>query len=225
MSDKTERDRAIGEMLALVVHDLRNPVATISANLSFIRDVAGVEDPDAIEALDDVDIALADLTRGLEQLGWVGRWIGGHRTSEAASADARPNVEQGVRRAGVDAKLQLPDEPVVVSAAGNALGRLTELLVRNAAMHASPTSIEVELRATDDGARLEVRDSGAAVAEDLRAEIFTLAGQHAAKGRADGRYSRVVGLLAARALADALGATIRAEGDVGSSCFVVDLPA
>jgi signal transduction histidine kinase len=51
LTEEKELKVSIGEMIALVVHDLRNPVATISANLSFIRDVAGVEDPDAIEEI------------------------------------------------------------------------------------------------------------------------------------------------------------------------------
>lgn len=222
MSDKPEPNAPIGEMLALVVHDLRNPVATISANLSFIKDVAGLEDQDAIEALEDVDIALSDLTRGLEQLAWVGRWIGGQASTDSGAADARVSVEQGVRRAGGDVELELPDAPLQVTAAGTALSRLTELLVRNALAHGN--AVKVTLSKRGGGGVLEVCDDGAAVGEDLRASLFTLEGQQSAKGRADGRYSRVVGLLAARALADGMGASVRAEGETGAAKFVVTLP-
>lgn len=222
MSDKPEPNPKVGEMLALVVHDLRNPVATISANLSFIKDVAGLEDQDAIEALEDVDIALADLTRGLEQLAWVGRWLGGQKSAESGNADARTSVEQGVRRAGADVGVTLPDEPLTVSCAGTALARLTELLVRNAVAHGGTVNVTLRTEGTDGV--LEVADDGAAVGEDLRDDLFSLDGQQKAKGRADGRYSRVVGLLAVRALADGMGATLRAEGETGAAKFVVTLP-
>ncbi|MGE0789130.1 MAG: sensor histidine kinase [Sandaracinaceae bacterium] len=214
----------LGEMIALVVHDLRNPVATISANLSFVRDVAGVEDPDALEALDDVEIALADLTRGLEQLSWVGRWMGGTPAADAAPGDVRQSVEQGVRRSGSDVAIELPDAPIEMRCAGQALTRLVELLVRNATSHAKPDSVRVSVSAEGSGATIEVRDGGSAVGHDLRPHIFTAEGQQLAKGRIDGRYSRVVGLLAARALADAIGAELAAGGEDGAAVFTVRLP-
>src|SRR5690242_3411124 len=55
--------QALGDVFALVVHDLRNPTATISANLAFVREVLGstpdeMSSVDVQEALDDAAIAL-----------------------------------------------------------------------------------------------------------------------------------------------------------------------
>lgn len=212
-------DKEIGDLLALVVHDLRNPVATISANVSFVREVGGMEDTDVSEALDDVEIALADLTRGLEQLGWVGRWISGKPAIEGSTGDARISVEQAVRKVGGDVRVELPEVAVPVGGAGAPLARLVELLVRNAQQHARSA---VVVRLTED-ATIEVQDEGRAVGDDLREQVFTLAGQQEIKSRADGRYSRVVGLLAASAIAEGMGARLEADGEDGAAVFRIRL--
>ena len=205
---------AIGDLLALVVHDLRNPVATISANVSFVKEVGAGDDEDVIEALDDVETALGDLMRGLEQVGWVGRWIAGQNAMEGSAGDLRSAVEAGVRRA---------NEPVEVARAGGAMARVVELLVRNALANAAAETVQVIVRDGPEGV-VEIRDAGRAIGEELREEAFTLEGQQILKGRADGRYSRVVGLLAVRTLTDALGARLEADGQDGDAVFRIHAP-
>jgi len=215
---------AMGDLLALVVHDLRNPVATISANVSFVKEVGAGDDEDVIEALDDVETALGDLMRGLEQVGWVGRWIAGQASMEGAAGDLRSAVEAGVRRTHTSLSVTLPSEPIEVGRAGGALARVVELLVRNALANAAPETVHVIVR--DGGAEgvVEVRDAGRAIGEELREAAFTLEGQQILKGRADGRYSRVVGLLAVRTLVDSLGASVEADGQDGDAVFRVRVP-
>ncbi|HEY8431379.1 MAG TPA: ATP-binding protein [Sandaracinaceae bacterium] len=217
---KAESHRAIAELLALLVHDLRNPVATIGANLSFVRE-SSPEDADVREALDDVETALADLARGLDQLGWIGRWLGGAPALDAAPGDVRPVVRAAIHRVGKRVAVSLPDAPLEARAAGNALGRLVELLVRNSLAFADEDSIEVAARAEGEHVVIEVKDGGRAIAEDLAPAAFTMEGQSALKGRADGRYSRAAGLLAARALADTLSAELTAGGTDGAATFRV----
>jgi signal transduction histidine kinase len=219
---------AMGRLLALVVHDLRNPVATLSANVSFVREVGASTDPDVLEALDDVELALAELMRGLDQLAWVGRWLAAQPAMEGGEGDVRPPVRSGVQRATAPSSdsrvdLLLPSEPLNVRVGGGALSRLVELLVRNALAHAKKEKVRVEARDGGDHAILEVMDDGVAIGVDLREAAFTMEGQQILKGRVDGRYSRAVGLLASRALADALGATLEADGTDGATVFRVRL--
>lgn len=223
MSEENLR-AAIGDLLALVVHDLRNPVATISANVSFVKEVGAGDDEDVIEALDDVETALGDLMRGLEQVGWVGRWIAGQAAMEGSTGDLRSAVEAGVRRANAPVDVRLPNEPIEVARAGGALARVVELLVRNAVANAAAETVHVLVR--DDGAEgvVEIRDAGRAIGEELREAAFTLEGQQILKGRADGRYSRVVGLLAVRTLTDSIGARLEAGGQDGDAIFRVYVP-
>lgn len=232
MSDEDPSEHpnaAMGRLLALVVHDLRNPVATLSANVSFVREVGTPADPDVVEALDDVELALAELMRGLDQLAWVGRWLASQPAMEGGEGDLRPPVRSGVQKATAPStdplvELVLPTEPLNVRIGGGPLSRLVELLVRNALAHAKRAKVRVEARDGGDHAIVEVIDDGVAVGLDLRDAAFTMEGQHVLKGRIDGRYSRAVGLLAGRALADALGAALEADGSDGAAVFRVRLP-
>ena len=61
---------ALGEALGLLVHDLRNPAATISANVDFLQEV-GLEDTDSREAVQDVKLAVGELRRGLDMIAWI----------------------------------------------------------------------------------------------------------------------------------------------------------
>ena len=49
----------MGHALGLLVHDLRNPAATITANADFLQEV-GMDDTDSVEALQDVKLAVGD---------------------------------------------------------------------------------------------------------------------------------------------------------------------
>ncbi len=223
MSERAS-DEAIAELLALVVHDLRNPVATLGANVSFARDAGPEDAQDVQEALEDVETAIGELARGLDQLAWIGRWLGGAAALDASAGDVRSGVRTAAHRTGAQLRLSLPDEALEVRAAGNALTRLVELLARNALTFADRASIEIAAWAEGDSVFVEVRDAGRAVAADLRAHVFTVPGQGAIKGRADGRYSKVAGLVAARSLADALGAELSAGGEDGAAFFRIRLP-
>lgn len=211
------------DLLGLVVHDLRNPVATISANLSFVRDVMVFDDPDVVEALDDVEIALSDLTRGLEQLGWVGRWMRGQAALEPCPGDARAAVDAALHRVGKTPPVDAPAGSLVVADGGTPLVRLIEILVRNAIGNAPSDTIRIVLIDGGHEVVLEIRDGGRAIADSLRSQAFTMAGQQSIKARADGRYSRVVGLLAARALAEGIGADLEANGEDGAAVFRLGL--
>lgn len=222
MSREEEEEARIGELLALVVHDLRSPLATSAANISFARDAGAAQSSDVREALDDAAGALADLARGLDQLGWMGRWISGKAAAPGSPGDARASVEEALRRVGGQGdRAELPEGPVQVKVAGEPLTRLVEIFVRNARKHSQGA---VTIRLGLDGV-LEVEDSGRSVGADLRGQVFTLAGQQQLKGRLDGRYEWMAGLLAARALADGMGARLEAAGEDGAAVFRIHLAA
>ncbi|MFA9470638.1 MAG: hypothetical protein ACERNK_08705, partial [Deltaproteobacteria bacterium] len=83
----------MGNVLGLLVHDLRNPAATITANADFLQEV-GLVDTDAVEALEDVKLAVGELSRGLDMLAWISRWFTGHVPLEAANGDAGMFLER-----------------------------------------------------------------------------------------------------------------------------------
>lgn len=213
----------MGSVLGLLVHDLRNPAATITANADFLQEV-GLVDNDSIEALQDVKLAVGELRRGLDMLAWISRWFTGDVPLEAANGDAGVFLE----------RLERADTPVPVSvemAEGDQLYaqgaqvavEVVDLLLHNTLANVQDPRATVRLYQQGGQVVIEVQDAGAAIAPELREMAFTLEGQAALKGRLDGRYSRFVGLFAAAVVLDGVGGTIEADGEQGAAVFRVFL--
>ena len=83
-------------------------------------------------------------------------------------------------------------------------------LIRNAIQHAGETG-KVTVRATRDGAEvvIGVTDTGTPLAAEMGNQAFTAEGQLSTKNVSGGRYSRGLGLYAARIAARVAGATVR----------------
>jgi K+-sensing histidine kinase KdpD len=213
----------MGTVLGLLVHDLRNPAATITANADFLQEV-GLVDNDSVEALQDVKLAVGELRRGLDMLAWISRWFTGDVPLEAANGDAGVFLE----------RLERADTPVPVTvtmAEGDQLYaqgaqvavEVVELLLHNTLANVADPRATVRLYQQGGHVVIEVEDAGEAIAPELREMAFTLEGQQALKGRLDGRYSRFVGLFAAAVVLDGVGGTIEADGEQGAAIFRVFL--
>ena len=218
---------ALGKLLGMVVHDLRNPGATIGANVSFLQEsLRGRLDEDAGEALQDVERALADLMMGLEHVSWIGRSLSGE--PPIASDDGL--VSEAIRKLrppppGQELKISLPSDPLRARGGGRALHKIVQLLVENAAQHARRGVVEIRARADGNTIVVEVADEGVPLGDGFRDSAFTLEGQLDIKGKSEGRYGRVAGLYAAQLLCSAIGATIEADSEHGTSIFRVRLQA
>jgi signal transduction histidine kinase len=219
----------LGKLLSLVVHDLRNPTAALSANNSFVTDVIASWLPESVitedlkevkEALQDSGTALGDLTRGLDQLAWIAQWVAGAPFLPASSADLVAQVRAvAAQPRSVPVELDLAvDGPIRVKR-GEALPKLLEILISNAIQHCPKGKIRLSIRRQKESAVVELRDRGCAIAADLRHLAFTLEGQTMLKERANGRYSRAAGLFAAGILAEAMGVTLQADEEDGTSVF------
>ena len=213
----------MGNVLGLLVHDLRNPAATITANVDFLQEV-GLVDTDSVEALEDVKLAVGELRRGLDMLAWISRWFTGQVPLEAANGDAGVFLE----------RLERADTPVPVTieiAKGDHLYaqgaqvavEVVDLLLHNTRANVADPSATIRVYQQSGHVVIEVQDAGEAIAPQLRKMAFTLEGQNALKGRLDGRYSRFVGLFAAAVVLDGVGGTIEADGERGAAIFRVFL--
>lgn len=213
----------MGHVLGLLVHDLRNPAATISANVDFLQEV-GMAGDDSVEALQDVRLAMGELRRGLDLLAWISLWLTGQVALEAANGDVGMFLER-LERADtpVPVTVEIARDGQLYAHGAQVAVEVVELLLHNTRANVSEPSATV--RVYQDGSRvaIEVQDAGEAIAPELREGAFTLQGQKALKGRLDGRYSRFVGLFAAAVLLDGVGGTIEADGEKGAAVFRVFL--
>lgn len=215
-------------LVGLVVHDLRNPAATLGANLGFVDEV--IDDPsvdrdELRDALADAQQALYELQKGLDQLAWIGRWANDKVAVASAVeplGDCLARLRTRIKYGAFEVEHPIP---VVRVRGGDALERLLELLVTNGHQHA-PRGV-VSLRVLREGERvvIEVEDQGKPVAPELAQQAFSLEGQTAVKGRSEGRYGRVAALFAARVLAEGISANLSSIDRQQHNVFRVVIPA
>lgn len=216
----------VGHALGLLVHDLRNPAATLTANVDFLAD-AGVADDDSREALDDMRIALSELSRGLELVAWVARGLAGQEPVVATPGDVAASLAAAVRGFAKESSVSLTvhgDGPFVARGGASA-PRVVETLLANAREHARGRPVTVDVRRDGAWVVVTTTDAGKAIAASLRERAFTLGGQSDVKGKAEGRYGRYLALAAVRMAMDGLDGSVEARGEDGAAVFELRFPA
>ncbi|MGB8330843.1 MAG: ATP-binding protein [Polyangiales bacterium] len=209
----------LGRALGLLVHDLRNPAATITANADFLEEV-GPADTDSVEALEDLKLAVGELRRGLDMVAWISRWLTGQVPLEAANGDVGMFVARLERvPTPVPVTVEVEQGHQLYAEGAQAAVEAVDLLLRNTLANVADPRATVRVHQQGGRVVIEVEDAGEAIAPELRPIAFTLEGQQALKARLDGRYSRFLGLFAVAVLLDGVGGTIEADGRRGAAIF------
>ncbi len=193
---------AVGRFLGGLVHDLRNPAATMRANVDFLRDVEPT-DEDVPEALSDIDFAINELARGLERVDWIARWLCGQPVLKSENGSVRQSLEEESIEA-----TYLDDATHAVG--GRAVGAIARLFVDAAKIYGE---VKVTVANVDGHVEIRIADTGPAVAAKFLAEFFTMQGQYKMKGSPGGRYARYGAFVAAYAAADSIGAELVVHAD------------
>lgn len=224
-----EADRRKDEFLALLSHELRNPLTPILTAAQILRLRA---DPEAQIDLDVIVRQAKHLVRLVDDLLDVSRVARGkvtlaRRRVEASSIVAaaveatRPLIEQREHRL----ELSVPLEGLAVEADEVRLTQVLANLLSNAA-HYTPPGGRVAVSAQRDGRDvvLRVRDTGVGIDPSLMPNLFEMFTQGERERRAGGLG---LGLSLVRALTEAHGGTVAAhsEGPGCGSEFTVRLPA
>jgi len=213
----------VSALLGLFAHDLRNPLSALHSNVSFLGSVVGTTDSEAREALEDVAAssdALGHITDNLELFALA---LEGAKPREAHELPLRELLREAAQKSRRFAEsyrvtLEVDAESgadLRAIAHRDMLQRALSNLIRNAIQHAGETG-KVTVRARREGAEVlvSVMDSGVPLSHDMGEQAFTAEGQLSTKNISGGRYSRGLGLYAARIAADIAGATVRgAAGD------------
>lgn len=218
-------------LMADVAHELRTPVATISAYLDALEDGIDELNPQTIEILRS---QASRLTRLSSDLAAVTQAESGglvlQRSSVSASdlvATAADAARSKAQRAAVTLSTRVQEhlpEPVVDP---DRIGQVLANLVNNAIEH-TPAGGRVVLVAerSTPGLRLRVDDTGEGITADDLPHVFERFYRvDTARDRAHGGSG--IGLAIAKALVEAHGGTIAAHSDgLGRGArFVIDLPA
>jgi PAS domain S-box-containing protein len=222
--------RAKDEFLAMLGHELRNPLSPILTALQLMR-LRGVQGADRERAIIERQVnhvvALVDdlldvsrITRGTIALKRARLRL--VEVVARALEQASPLVEE--RRHRLD--VQVPDTLVVDGDAGR-LAQVVANIVTNAAKYTEPGgSITITAVREGDEARLHVRDTGAGISADVLPHVFdTFTQGRQRSDRAQGGLG--LGLAIVKNLVDAHGGAVSLHSDGpgrGAEC-VVRLPA
>jgi len=221
-----------GEFLAMVLHELENPLSSILAGVAFARDTEQLL-PDSEwlwtgleNATRKVEGLLADLMELCQASHPTFRLH--KRSMDLASAVC---VVAGRRRSdferlGLSLALEVKAEAVWVTADPDRLELVLDNLLDNAAKYSEPGGqVTVSLEATNGEVVLRVRDTGVGIAPEVLPFVFDAFVREGISGGRPRRGSGV-GLLLVRTLVELHGGRAEASsaGPGRGSEFVVRIP-
>ena len=221
------------EFLAMLSHELRNPLAAIISATAVLEESAG---PHArVRRCHGVlDRQSSHMKRLLDDLLDVSRITSDKLAIEVEDLDLRGTIEMAIETTsplfaerGIRLATRIADGPLPVKGDGRRLVQVITNLLANAASH-SPPGTSVWLAAARDGHQLHlsVLDDGDGIAPELQPHIFELFVQ--AEQKLDrSRGGLGVGLSLVKAIVERHGGTIsvHSDGDGKGSEFRIALPA
>ena len=227
-----ESDRRKDEFLAILAHELRNPLAPIRNALHLLRVTSDRASTERVHAM--LDRQVNHMVRLLDELLEVSRISRGvielqRRRIDLAAVigdaveSSRPAIEKGRHTLEVE----LPPDAVCVEGDPMRLAQVVANLLNNAARYTDPGGhVVLTLRRDGANASVEVRDTGIGIAHDQLAGVFTMFAQI---NRSDPRSmgGLGIGLALAQHLAHMHGGRVEAAsagpGQGSTFTFVVPL--
>jgi two-component system CheB/CheR fusion protein len=236
-SARTEAEsatRSKDEFLAMLAHELRNPLAPLANALHILRHT-GRQEPQRTKMLEVAGRQVHLMGRLLEDLLDVSRVSQGKIVMRKEPVDMAVVVARAVEtteRAYESAKhtlnVALPPEPIWLEADPVRIEQVLVNLLNNACKYTPPGGrIDLHAAWEDPGfVTIRVKDTGMGIPPEMLPRIFELFTQATrALDRAQGGLG--IGLTLARKLVELHGGTIeaRSEGPNQGSEFIVRLPA
>jgi PAS domain S-box-containing protein len=232
-----ERLASLGTLATGIAHQINNPLAFISANLSWVRQQLAQVVGASAAGVETLDRALLDCEEGTQRIRAIVQDLRSHVSEagggpELGSADPNEAMEYALRIAGHElhgvARVSCNLLPVpMVNGSSARLGQVFLNLLLNAAQ-AVPLeqqgTAEIRVRSrldTDsDMVVLEVEDTGAGIAPEALTHVFDPFFTTKPVGRGTG-----LGLFICHSIVSALGGTISADSRLGHGTTVrVALP-
>lgn len=233
-SEAERANHAKDEFLAILAHELRQPLAAIFAALAVLRQHVAqhvaTERTAAERSIAVVERQTGHLRRLVEDLLDASRIVRGEVVLQRRPLNAVDVVRDAVEAARPRAderrqhlECRLPDAPIVVDADPTRLQQVLLNVLSNAIRYTPPGGdIQLVVERESDRVAIRVRDSGEGIAADELSRIFSLfvrAGERRGSGLG-------IGLAVARSLTELHGGAIDAasEGLGRGSEFRITLP-
>ncbi|MGQ0538896.1 MAG: hybrid sensor histidine kinase/response regulator [Gemmatimonadaceae bacterium] len=227
-----EADRRKDEFIAMLAHELRNPLAPLANSSHVLRWASEVTRRD--HALDVIDRQLSHMVRLVDDLLDVGRLTTGKLDLRAQPVElaqviqhAVETVQPYVERGSHTLSVELPVETIWLDADPTRLAQVFGNLLHNACKFTEPDGRgHISLAAVPQGSDVvvTVRDNGIGIPPELLSSVFDIfkQGDRSLEKTTSGLG---IGLTMAKHLAERHGARIEAHSEVGrGSEFIVRLP-
>ena len=230
--DLQQADRRKDEFLAMLGHEMRNPLAPIRNAVEIFR-LKGAADPELQEVTAMVERQIQQLTRLVDDLLDVSCVGHGKISLELKSVDLKAVMAMAIEisRPSIDARkhfltVSLPSYAVDVEGDSGRLAQVVSNLLNNSSKYMDDGGrIELILETVGSWAVLSVRDTGVGIEASVLPRIFDLFMQ------VNGSISRVneglgIGLALVRKVVELHGGTVQgASAGLGHGTeFVVRLP-
>jgi signal transduction histidine kinase len=219
------------EFIAILSHELRNPLAPIVNGVQILR--SGPGDAGARErVLAMIERNALHLARIVDDLLDAARISEGKLTLQRQPADlarlvreAIDTVLPAVTDAGHAIEVELPREPVMVECDPARISQVLSNLLLNAVKY-TPVGGRIRVRLSRAGraACISVRDNGIGIPAELLQKLF---GMFVQARHSDGKGGLGIGLALSKRLVELHGGTItaRSDGSGAGAEFIVELPA
>lgn len=224
-------DRRKSEFLAVLGHELRNPIMALGAGLQLLhRSGLGVSAETIRQSMDRHVSHMSRLVEDLLDISRIDQGKISLRKERIALQDAlrfavettAPRIEAGGQRLAVD----MPAEPVAIHADHARIAQIVGNLLNNAAKYSpSGADIVLSLKVIDDTAEIEVSDTGMGIPAEMQAKVFELFAQvDGSSGGTDPGLG--IGLALVRQLAELHGGEVALKRSVPGegSTFALRLP-
>ncbi|HEU0030094.1 MAG TPA: ATP-binding protein [Kofleriaceae bacterium] len=246
ISDRRRKERALAEtrqalqdanrrkdeFLAMLSHELRNPLSPIRAGVGVLQLCPPGSEP-SLEAIDVIDRSTAHLVRLVDDLLDVSRITRGKIELEREPVDFTTVVREvigdhrhALEERGLVVEPQIADAQIWVSGDRARLIQICSNVIGNAEKFTPRGGrIEIALRLAGGAAQLRVRDTGIGIHEDLIGQVFEPFTQ-AYQGLDRGRGGLGLGLAVVKTLVELHAGTvsIASPGLGGGTTVDITLP-
>ncbi len=230
-----ELNAALGardEFLAMLGHELRNPLAPIRNATEVIRALTPPDSPVSASAA-ILDRQVSHMTRLVNDLLDIGRISQGQINLELKLTSLSEVIEQAVElsrpiidQRGHSLAVSLPSRHIKVNADATRLAQVFGNLLHNAAKYtANDGSVSIGAKVIGNDVMVTVRDSGSGIPSNMLTSIFELFTQlPRSLARSDGGLG--IGLTLVKRITEMHGGCVQAssEGTGKGSEFLVRLP-
>jgi PAS domain S-box-containing protein len=225
-AEELERaDRAKDQFLAMLAHELRNPIGTISSAVNLLK-LLGRSDPRLVRPREIIERQVSHTTRLLDDLLNVSRIARGKitlhrirldlaRLVRDTCADFRSEAEA----AGLTLSLEMPEEPLWMDGDPTRLAQAVGNLIHNAIKFTEQGGhITLRLALEPEGRRgaITVRDTGIGIEPEVLPHVFETFAQ-ADRSLERSRGGLGLGLALVRGLVELHGGEVRAASE-GAGC-------